>query len=61
MLKVERHNYIMAKILKEQKVSTIELAQELKLSEDTIRRDLNELNDKGHACKSIWRCFSCNR
>ena len=47
MLKVERHNYIMSKILEEQKIDTIELAQELKLSEDTIRRDLNELDCKG--------------
>jgi DeoR/GlpR family transcriptional regulator of sugar metabolism len=57
MLKVERHNYIMAKILKEQKVSTIELAQELKLSEDTIRRDLNDLNDKGQLVKVYGGAF----
>jgi DeoR/GlpR family transcriptional regulator of sugar metabolism len=57
MLKVERHNYIMTKIHKEQKVSTIELAQELKLSEDTIRRDLNELNDKGQLVKVYGGAF----
>jgi len=57
MLKAERHNYIMAKILEEQKVDTIELAQELKLSEDTIRRDLNELNDKGLLVKVYGGAF----
>lgn len=57
MLKVERHNYIIAKILKEQKVNTIELAQELKLSEDTIRRDLNELHDKGLLVKVYGGAF----
>lgn len=57
MLKAERHNYIMAKILEEKKVDTIELAQELKLSEDTIRRDLNELNDKGLLVKVYGGAF----
>jgi len=57
MLKAERHNYIMAKILEEQKVNTIELAQELKLSEDTIRRDLNELDSKGLLVKVYGGAF----
>jgi DeoR/GlpR family transcriptional regulator of sugar metabolism len=47
MLKAERRNLIMAKLLKKQRVSTIELAEELGLSEDTIRRDLNKLHEKG--------------
>lgn len=47
MLKAERHKYIMTKIADEHKVSTINLAELLKISEDTIRRDLNELNKKG--------------
>ncbi len=57
MLKAERHNYIMLKILEEQKVSTIALAQELKLSEDTIRRDLNELDSKGLLTKVYGGAF----
>jgi DeoR/GlpR family transcriptional regulator of sugar metabolism len=57
MLKSERHNYIKAKILEEQKVNTIELAQELKLSEDTIRRDLNELDSKGLLVKVYGGAF----
>lgn len=46
MLKVERHKYIMSKLIEEDKVVTTDLALALDLSEDTIRRDLNELDDK---------------
>jgi DeoR/GlpR family transcriptional regulator of sugar metabolism len=46
MLKAERHKYIMARLIDEQKVVTTDLAQALDLSEDTIRRDLNELDSK---------------
>jgi DeoR/GlpR family transcriptional regulator of sugar metabolism len=44
MLKAERHKYIMSKLVEEQKVVTADLALALDLSEDTIRRDLNELD-----------------
>ena len=47
MLKAERHKYIMDKLVEEQKVNTINLSIELSVSEDTIRRDLNELDKKG--------------
>jgi DeoR/GlpR family transcriptional regulator of sugar metabolism len=47
MLKAERRNFIMTKLVKEQRVSTIELAEVLGLSEDTVRRDLNKLHEKG--------------
>ncbi|RED19078.1 DeoR family transcriptional regulator [Flavobacterium cutihirudinis] len=46
MLKAERHKYIMTKLIEEQKVVTTDLALALDLSEDTIRRDLNELDGK---------------
>ena len=46
MLKAERHKYIMTKLIEEQKVVTTDLALDLDLSEDTIRRDLNELDSK---------------
>ncbi|MEO5787607.1 DeoR/GlpR family DNA-binding transcription regulator, partial [Gelidibacter sp.] len=46
MLKAERQNYIMDKLLQEQKVVTTTLALDLDLSEDTVRRDLNELDRK---------------
>lgn len=46
MLKAERHKYIMTKLVEEQKVVTTDLALALDLSEDTIRRDLNELDSK---------------
>ena len=47
MLKAERHKFIMDKLVEEQKVNTINLALDLNISEDSIRRDLNELNKKG--------------
>ncbi len=47
MLKAERQKFILTKMGLDNKVSTIKLALELKVSEDTVRRDLNELNKKG--------------
>jgi DeoR/GlpR family transcriptional regulator of sugar metabolism len=47
MLKAERHKFILNKLYEDQKVSTINLAVDLNISEDTIRRDLIELNKKG--------------
>ena len=47
MLKTERQKFIITKIAVDHKVSTIELAVDLNVSEDTIRRDLSELNKKG--------------
>lgn len=47
MLKAERHKLIMDKLVENQKVNTIYLAIDLNVSEDTIRRDLNELDKKG--------------
>jgi len=46
MLKAERHKYIMDRLIEDQKVVTTDLALALELSEDTIRRDLNELDSK---------------
>lgn len=46
MLKAERHKYIMTRLIEDQKVVTTDLALALDLSEDTIRRDLNELDNK---------------
>jgi len=47
MLKAERHKFIIAKLADEQRVSTLSLAQDLDVSEDSIRRDLNKLHEKG--------------
>ncbi len=47
MLKAERQKLILSKIISDKKVKTIKLAKKLNLSEDTIRRDLNELHQKG--------------
>jgi len=47
MLKEERHLQILDKIKLNRKVLSTELSIDLNVSEDTIRRDLNELSTKG--------------
>jgi DeoR/GlpR family transcriptional regulator of sugar metabolism len=47
MLKKERHQFIMDKFQDVEKINTIDLALELDISEDTIRRDFNELHNRG--------------
>lgn len=47
MLKAERHKYIMTKLAEEHRVNTIQLAVDLDVSEDSIRRDLSKLHEKG--------------
>lgn len=51
MLKEERLRYILEKIETDDKVHCAGLSQELQVSEDTIRRDLNELSDAGRVKK----------
>ncbi|MGI9542245.1 MAG: DeoR/GlpR family DNA-binding transcription regulator [Cyclobacteriaceae bacterium] len=51
MLKRERHNYILEEIRFSNKVISSELCQQLRVSEDTIRRDLKELSDNGKILK----------
>lgn len=51
MLKEERFRYILEKLKTHQKVLSADLSQELRVSEDTIRRDLNELALSGHIHK----------
>lgn len=47
MLRDERLQYILRKLSTHQRVSSVELSQELKVSDDSIRRDLNELAAAG--------------
>lgn len=47
MLKEERQHYILDKIKLNRKVLSSKLSEELNVSEDTIRRDLNELSKNG--------------
>jgi DeoR/GlpR family transcriptional regulator of sugar metabolism len=51
MLKQERHNYILAELDQHRKVVSAELSARLATSEDTIRRDLNELAALGRLIK----------
>lgn len=51
MLKKERHNFIIKQINLHNKVLSSDLSEQLKVSEDTIRRDLNELSDTGKLLK----------
>ncbi len=51
MLKKERHSYIIKQINLHNKVLSSDLSLQLKVSEDTVRRDLNELADSGKILK----------
>lgn len=51
MLKEERLNYILSALSQKQKVLTLKLSEDLRVSEDTIRRDLKELAEKGQLKK----------
>lgn len=46
MLKKERHDFVMRQINLHNRVLTSDLVQQLNVSEDTIRRDLQELSDE---------------
>lgn len=51
MLKKERHDFIMRQINLHNRVLTSDLVQLLNVSEDTIRRDLQELSDENRLYK----------
>lgn len=57
MTKSERQRYIIEKVIQEKKTNSFELANILKISIDTVRRDLNELNDKGLISKVYGAVF----
>ncbi|MCB0473518.1 MAG: DeoR/GlpR transcriptional regulator, partial [Flavobacteriaceae bacterium] len=47
MKKKERQQKIIDEVSLERKVSSISLSEKLNVSEDTVRRDLKELHNKG--------------
>lgn len=47
MLKEERQEYILSRIVKDSRIYVTTLSEELGVSDDTLRRDLAELEDKG--------------
>ena len=51
MLKEERQKYIINQINIHNKVLSADLSMKLNVSEDTVRRDLNELTDSGQIIK----------
>lgn len=52
MLAAERRNLILQKVQEEKKVVVNELSREYGVSEETIRRDLEKLEEDGHVTKS---------
>ena len=52
MLAAERRNIILERIQEEKKVIVSELSREYEVSEETIRRDLDKLEEGGHIVKS---------
>ena len=51
MLKKERQSFILRQVNIHNKVLSSDLSLEMKVSEDTIRRDLNELSEEGKVMK----------
>jgi DeoR/GlpR family transcriptional regulator of sugar metabolism len=51
MLKMERQSFILREINLHNKVLSSDLSSQMEVSEDTIRRDLNELADEGKVIK----------
>jgi DeoR family transcriptional regulator, fructose operon transcriptional repressor len=51
MLKEERHNYILREVSLRNRVQLMDIAQKLDVSEDTIRRDLKQLDEEGKVKK----------
>lgn len=51
MLKRERQSFILRQVNLHNKVLSSDLSQEMEVSEDTIRRDLNELSEEGKIIK----------
>ncbi|WP_316802939.1 DeoR/GlpR family DNA-binding transcription regulator [Pedobacter nototheniae] len=47
MIKAERQDLILEHLLKDKKVLLDQISKVLKVSEDTVRRDIKELSDKG--------------
>ena len=47
MLKIDRHSYILEELKKKHLVRVSKLAKDMKVTEMTIRRDLQELEDYG--------------
>ena len=47
MLKEERHRYIIERINRDSRIYVTDLSEELKVSDDTLRRDLVELENLG--------------
>lgn len=52
MLAAERRNLILEKVHEDKKVIVSELSREFDVSEETIRRDLDKLEEDGHVIKS---------
>ncbi|HEX2536326.1 MAG TPA: DeoR/GlpR family DNA-binding transcription regulator, partial [Chitinophagaceae bacterium] len=51
MLKKERQAFILHQVNLHNKVLSVDLSQQINVSEDTIRRDLNELSEMGKLIK----------
>ncbi len=60
MLKRERQAFILHQVNIHNKVLSSGLSEEMKVSEDTIRRDLQELSDQGKIIKVHGGALSCS-
>ena len=55
MLAIERRNRILEKLQKDKRVVVSELSRLYQVSEETIRRDLEKLENDGLVNQKLWR------
>ncbi len=51
MLKAERHNFILHQVNLHNKILSADLSMQIDVSDDTIRRDLQQLSENGKIVK----------
>ena len=55
----DRYNKILELLTKEKKIEVNELSQILGVSNVTIRKDLDALEEKGIIKRRTWLCYPC--
>jgi len=59
MLKLDRQSFILHQVNLHNKVLSADLSRQIKVSDDTIRRDIKELSDEGKIIKVHGGALSC--
>jgi DeoR/GlpR family transcriptional regulator of sugar metabolism len=62
MLQIERQNQLLQWLHQQGFLSTIEIANHFKISQMTVWRDVENLEDQGlvNGCMAVWHCLIGN-